>query len=312
MDSFEYSKETIKLLDFAQKCIENSRNDDDTVERLKIEMKNRRDFRKNLRIQHAIDSGRYDLVDEASLLQRIPDYPTTADVYYKVDPSSCQVELTSEQLFQKSNAFVEANKSDSRDHFIGRRKLNSHDENRQKLLQNAQNNTDLIKTLLGNTTNYVDLHQRTLPPPPPPPPPPIPVSALLPESFLRSAAGQPQLGNLSQYPPEINQLPNNNNGFIDYPLAIHAPVMLSQNNTNVYYPQLYQAPYYSPPGPIPVAHSTSTLPPPDLQPRKTSHERQERKPSRSNSRVSKMPAKRKVPKSLKRMDSLVKKHDLDT
>lgn len=311
MDSFEYSKEVTKLLNFAQKCIENSRNDDDTVERLKIEMKNRRDFRKNLRVQHAIDSGRYDLVDEASLLQYIPDYPTTADIHYKVDPSSCQVGLTSEQLFQKSNAFVESNKSDSRAHFIGRRKLKSHDENRQKLLQNAQNNTDLIKTLLGNTTNYVDLHQSTLQPPPPPPPPPV--SALLPESLLLSAAGQPQLGNLYQYPPEINQLPHNNNGFLDYPLAIHgAPVMLSQNNTSVLYPQLYQAPYYSRPGPVPVAHSTSTLPPPNSQPRNSSHERQGRKTSRSNARVSKMPAKRKVPKSLKRMDNLVKKHDLDT
>lgn len=310
MVGFEYSKEAAKLLDFTQKCIENSRSNDDTVERLKIEMKNRRAFRKNLRVQHAIDSGRYDLVDEGSLLQRIPDYPTTADVYYKVDPSSCQVELPSEQLSQKSEAFGQSNKSDLRDHFISRRKLKSHDQDRQKLLLNAQNNTDLIKTLLGNATHFVDLHERTLPPPPPPPPPPPLASALLTESSLRNAASQPQPGNLSQYPPEINELPYHNN---DYPLASHgAPVMLSQNNTSVYYPQLYQVPYFSHPAPIPVAHSTSTLPPPNSQPRNSSHERQKRKPSRTNARVSKMPVKRKVPKSLKRMDSLVKKHDLDT
>lgn len=311
MNDFEYAREAAKLLDFAHKCIENSRNDDDTVKRLKIEMKNRRAFRKNLKVQHAIDSGRYDLVDESSLLQRIPDYPAMADVSYKVDPSSCEIELTSEQLFRKSKAFEKANKSDFKEQVVSHRKLNSHDQNRQNLLQNAQNNTNLIKTLLGNTTDYGDLHQRTLPPPPSPPPPPA--SALVTEPSYRGAVNQSQLRNLSQYPPEINQLPQNGSGYINYPFASHnTPVVLSQNNESVYYPHLYQAPYYSRPGPIPLAHLTSTLPPPNSQPRNPSRERQERKPSRSNANVSKMPMKRKVPKSLKRIDSLVKKHDLDT
>lgn len=308
MCSSDYSKEATKLIEFTQKCVANNPTDNDAALRMRIEMKNRREFRRNIKAQHALNTGRYDLLDLPTLSQTLANYPELEAIYHKADPEGTKIENIPVNSSSKLDVFHRSRSSNFREHVSSVQKQKCHTNKRQKMVETAQQNTDLIKTLLGNQTDYIDLTHS--PPSMPLQPPPAPV-----DGSVLSSVITPSQSNMSyQYQTEIHQTYCNSQYHANYPSF--APPLNSTMQLQAYgasnLPQSYQTQYYSGSAPIPVAHMTSTLPPPNAYSGKFPHERKGPKHAQSNISGSKMPTKGKAPKSLKKMGNLVKKYDLDT
>ncbi|GAV50379.1 hypothetical protein ZYGR_0U02350 [Zygosaccharomyces rouxii] len=280
MSNFDYSKEAHKLIEFAQRCIETVPKDNDSFKRMEIELKNRKEFRKTLRSLNMLEKGRYDLVDDCTFKEHIADYPGVTRTFAKVDPNSCKIEYEPPKLGLQERKNSKDRRSDAkRDHFV--------EKKRQKLMEGAEQNTSLVKTLLGSPY-YVDL---THSPPPPPPPPPLPAVAPPPNLY------EPQ--------PQINLGGGPSLPYHSYPVANPGIAPAHTYLVPTYQQQPFLTPQYSipPPGP----HLTSTLPPP-------SGVRHEKTPSQVSKpmKSSRKSSKQKLPKSLRKMGKVAKRYDLDT
>lgn len=279
MSNFDYSKEAHKLIEFTQRCIESVPKDAESFKRMQVELKSRKEFRRTLRSFDLLEKGRYDLLDDHSIEEQIANYPKLTRAFAKVDPDSCKIEYKppKPRLQEKKNH--KDRKTDAkRDHFVERKK--------QKLMEGAEQNTSLVKTLLGSPY-YIDLTQS----PPPPPPPPLSATAPLPNPYNF----QPQM-NLGGGP----LLPYHN-----YPVGSPALAPPYAYAASPYQQQPFLVPQYSipPPGP----HMTSTLPPLD----EVRHERPSSQLSKAM-KPSRKPSKQKLPKSLRKMGKVAKRYDLDT
>lgn len=152
-------------------------------------------------------------------------------------------------------------------------------------MEDAENNANLVKTLLGSPY-YIDSMKSPSSPPPP---------------LLPTIAPPP---NLYGSQPQTNLVDSRSLFYHNYPMGNS-----DLDPAHAYVTPTYQQPFLMPQYPIPTPgpHMTSTLPPIDeVRHDKVSNQvSKPMKPSRN-------PTKQKMPKSLRKMGKVAKRYDLDT
>lgn len=279
MSSIDYSREAKKLIDFAQRCVESCSRNDESLKRMQVEIKNKRESRKNLESMNLLEEGRYDLLDDEIIEKHVTDYPRLVKAFANADPSSCEIEYKPSRIgFHK--------RRDSRDRTPNAKKVQRADKKKQQLMENAEQNSSLVKTLLGSPY-YIDLTHS----PPPPLPPPLPQGI--------------QPINTYGLPPQLDFA--GSSSYQDSPVMSYGSAPTHSYPVPAYQPQPFQVSediVSLPPSP----HITSTLP----LPGKLQSEQNETQAPNSRRKSRKPTRQKQLPKSLRKMDKIAKRYDLDT
>lgn len=278
MSNFDYSKEAHKLIEFTQRCLEIVPENNESFKRMKVELKNRKDFRKTLRSLDLLETGRHDLIDNHIFKEHVTEYPMITRAFAKVDPNSCKVEYKPPKLGSQGKKNYKDRRADAK-------RGHSAAKKRQKLMEGAENNANLVKTLLGSPY-YIDSMKSPSPPPPP----------LLP----------------TMDPPPNPYDSQTQMNLIDRPSLFYHNYPISSSDlapTHAYAAPIYQQPFLMPQYSIPTPgpHMTSTLPPID----EVRHDKVSNQVSKPV-KPSRNPTKQKMPKSLRKMGKVAKRYDLDT